>query len=325
MALNEEIFNNMLRQSIEFDSTGWETPEDVNRWSLERLWANGSHARTLKSKGMIRISGQGTLFGEALLTEAANILLNLQNLVTVMGASLEGIKTKTRSALPQRILDATSLKINLKPQRGSLVLRFSPAISPVDELSEEEFAMFGQNRTQFIDICMASTMEILNAAHATQADMDSSTFLDLITNGGPIVASALKRFASELDKDSYNINLEWTQPEVQTVRILFTAADAKFVKSLIISRQLDEDDTELVGRLVTLSSSANTKWLLEDSLGSQVTLDTSQLPPGFDVSQFHLKQNIKVLATPIVKTQFGGSASVTYRVISMEIEPSEPA
>lgn len=316
MVLNEEMLEHLRRQVLESSAPEWETVEELNRMSLEKLWSVDSHSRVLRSTGIIRISGAAAVFGEALISSAGNVLINFQNLVTATGASLEGIRSRYLSDLPRQLVALTELRLLMRPLPGSLILKVTPAMSPMDELSAEEYVLVHQERTQFIDRCVYSTMELLRAAHTLEANIDNSEFLERVTNGGPLLATTLKKFAVDVEKDDFDINLEWSEPEVQTARAVFTKGDAALVKSLIVSRELDQDPVALTGYLVTLSTESRWQLTLDD--GSQVTIDPTIIRKDTDVTVFHLKQRVKIKANAIAKIHPGGATTILYKAVSIE-------
>lgn len=292
----------------------WETPEDLNRMSIEGLWGSTHQARLVRSTGSIRVFGVNVRDHQARLDAAGQILLNLQRLVTAAGAAKEGITTN-RGQLAGTLIAATQLRLLMNPLPGSVVFEIGPEALPETELvGKDGIALFDQKRRQFVDECVVDALDLVRTAHAIGPDADDSPFVEKVTAGGPRLATAIREFAKGVEQASFDVDLEWREPDRPTERATFTKADAEHVKRLVVARELDAEDETLRGRLITLSTAR--AWQIDLGSDHIVTVDTSTLK-GVDVTQFHLSEDITVVAKPQVKEFAGGGKSITFRAISV--------
>lgn len=290
----------------------WERPQDLNRISIEGLWGV-SAARVIRSVGAIRISGASVVHHQARLDAAGYILLNFQKLVNASGASKRGIKTN-RGSLPGDVLTLTQLKLLLQPLPGSMVFEIGPESLPEVELvAEEGVAIFDQEHRQFVDECVEDAIKLVRVAHQLGPDADASEFIQLIKDGGPRVAGAVKDFARGIEQANFDVDLEWREPNRPTERATFTKSDAELVRRLVVSRELDQEQVTLHGSLVTLST--EDRWQLDIGDNHRVVIDASALPEAVDVTQFHLAEQIIVDAIPTVREMPGGGSVTTYRAV----------
>src|SRR5690606_17939338 len=84
----------------------WGEPRDLNRMSIEGLFGAGSGARTLRSSGSIRLHGVVVANHSARLDSTADVLFQLQRLVTAMGAAKRGIRS-SQGPLPGELVTLT--------------------------------------------------------------------------------------------------------------------------------------------------------------------------------------------------------------------------
>lgn len=306
----DELFNRLAASA----APKWDTPEDLNRMSIEGLWGSGHQARLVRSTGSIKIFGVNVRDHQARLDAAGHILLNLQRLVTAAGAAKEGITTN-RGQLSSSLIASTQLRLLMAPLPGSVVFEIGPEMLPETELvGAEGVALFDQRRRQFVDECVVDALELVRTAHSIGPDADDSPFVERVTAGGPRLATAIREFAKGVEQASFDVDLEWREPERPTERATFTKADAEHVKRLVVARELDADDETLRGRLITLSTAR--AWQIDLGDDHVVTVDTTSLQ-GVDVTQFHLMEDITVVAKPQVREFPGGGKSTTFRAISV--------
>ncbi|TFC44868.1 hypothetical protein E3T24_13995 [Cryobacterium sp. TmT2-59] len=312
----DELFNQLAASA----APKWETPEDLNRMSIEGLWGSTHQARLVRSTGSIRIFGVNVQDHQARLDAAGQILLNLQRLVTAAGAAKEGIKTN-RGQLSGALIASTQLRLLMNPLPGSVVFEIGPEMLPEAELiGAEGVALYDQNRRQFVDECVVDALELVRTAHSIGPDADDSPFVSKVTAGGPRLATAIREFAKGVEQASFDVDLEWREPDRATERATFTKADAIQVKRLVVARELDAETETLRGRLITLSTAR--AWQIDLGGDHIVTVDTTDLQ-GVDVTQFHLSEEITIIAKPQVREFAGGGKSITFRAIS--VTSNEPS
>ncbi len=306
----DELFNRLANTA----GPKWDTPEDLNRMSIEGLWGSSHQARLVRSTGSIRIFGVNVRDHQARLDAAGQILLNLQRLVTASGAAKEGVTTN-RGQLSASLIASTQLKLLMAPLPGSVVFEIGPETLPENELvGAEGVALFDQERRQFVDECVVDAIELMRTAHALGPDADDAPFVTKLTVGGPRLATAIREFAKGVEQASFDVDVEWREPDRPTERAMFTKSDAEQVKRLVVARELDADDETLRGRLITLSTAR--AWQIDLGDDHVITVDTTSLE-GVDVTQFHLEQYITVVARTQVREFPGGGKSTTFRAISV--------
>lgn len=110
------------------------------------------------------------------------------------------------------------------------------------------------------------------------------------------------------------MDLEWREPDRPTERATFTKADALQVKRLVSARELDQDEVTLRGRLVTLSTES--RWELDVGDGNRLTIDPTTMAADVDVTQFHLQEDITILAKPHRKDFPGGGHSTIFKAVT---------
>lgn len=292
----------------------WERPEDLNRMSIEGLWGARSPARIVRSTGSIRVAGVNVQDHQARLDAAGHILLNFQRLVNAAGAAKKGIRSN-RGALPGEVTTLTQLKLLMQPLPGSMVFEIGPETLPEAELiAEEGVAIFDQQQRQFVDECVVDAIDLVRVAHQIGPDADEGQFIQLVQEGGPRVASAVREFAKGVEQADFEVDLEWREPSHETQRATFNKADAALVRQLVVARELDQEEVTLAGTLVTLST--RDRWQLDIGDDHLVVIDATALPNAVDVTQFHLTGRIKIQAVPMVRELPGGGTVTTYRAVN---------
>lgn len=293
----------------------WDRPEDLTRMSIEGLWGSRSAARIVRSTGSIRVAGSNVRDHQARLDAAGHILLNFQRLVNAAGAAKKGIRSN-RGALPSEVTTLTQLKLLMQPLPGSMVFEIGPETLPEAELvAEEGVAIFDQAQRQFVDECVVDAIGLVRVAHQIGPDADEGQFIQLVKEGGPRVASAVKEFAKGVEQADFEVDLEWREPSRATERATFNKADATLVRQLVVARELDQEEVTLVGTLVTLSTL--NRWQIDIGDDHLVVIDPTSLPETVDVTQFRLSERIKIQAVPIVRELPGGGKVTTYRAVNV--------
>ncbi|GAA2085532.1 hypothetical protein GCM10009840_23360 [Pseudolysinimonas kribbensis] len=370
----------------------WETPRDLNRISLEALFGGGAGARTLRSSGSLRLFGVNVTNHSARLGSTADVLAQLQRLVTAVGAARRGIRS-TQGPLPGELVTLTALKIAAAPAGGSLVFDLLPESLPETELlTEGNVAIFDQAQRQFLDECFEDALRLVGAAHSIGPDADAQpeqraveraaeraavepldgiaittnlrivgfesdeesaaavfeqlgaevvaptteqpasdleallpdeletakaqAFIERVREGGPRLATAVRKFAKAIESADFDVDLEWREPNTATRRATFTQHDARLVRHLVVSRELEVDTQEVTGRLITLSE--KTAWQL--AVGSDdetiVRIDASKLTKAVREA-FHLNQLVTIKARTVQRSLPGGGITTTFQAVTV--------
>lgn len=306
--------DDLLRSIAGLDPIPWSRPSDLNRISFQSLFDEQSTGRTIRSAGAIRVFGQAVANHQARIDSAGHILLNFQRLVSASGGFLRGV-TSNRGALPAEITTLTQLHLAASARLGSVVFDLIPESLPSTELADPHgTALFDHRRRQFVDEAVDHALSIVRSAHELGPDADNSRFVELVTAGGPRLASAVREFATGVEAADFDVDLEWREPARATTRATFTTTDAKFVKTVIAARDLDSEPTSVAGRLITLSVAR--AWQLDVGDGHLVTVDVTHLE-GVDLTEYHLDQAVVIQAIPRVRQFPGGAASTTFIATSI--------
>jgi|GEM_PF-2934545 len=154
-------------------------------------------------------------------------------------------------------------------------------------------------------------------------DLDTAearTFVERVREGGPRLATAVRTFARAIESADFDVDLEWREPNRATLRAQFTRHDASLVRRLVVSRDLEVELQELVGRLITLSTMR--AWQLAVGQDAVLTVDASKLEHSVR-SAFHLEEQVKIRARAIQRSLPGGGISTTFEAVSVESLESE--
>ncbi|KYJ97530.1 hypothetical protein AUV07_14975 [Microbacterium sp. CH1] len=203
----------------------------------------------------------------------------------------------------------------MQPLLGSMVFEVGPETLPEAELiAEGGVAIFDQRQRQFVDECVVDAIGLVRVAHQIGPNADEGEFIQLVQEGGPRVASAVREFARGVEQADFEVDLEWREPSHETQRATFNKADAALVRQLVVARELDQEQVSLAGTLVTLST--RDRWQLDIGDDHIVVIDATALPNAVDVTQFHLTGRIKIQAVPMVRELPGGGTVTTYRAVN---------
>jgi len=306
----------LLNKLISGTELNWRTPSDLSNLSFESHQNIASPVRASQSRGTLRIYGPNIPSHDARMDSAGLALINFQKLVTTAGAVRRGFKA-LKGRIREDITSLTQLRIFVPMRAGSVVFDFAPEVSPLEELNPNgAIPIFGENRTQFIDLCVKDTLDLLASAKELGVDADPSEFLKAIETGGPRLAKAVKDFALSIEQADFDIDLSWQEPTKAAMSTSLSRSDAVFIRQIIQGRELDVEPIELTGQLVTLSTVK--AWQIEVAHETVVTLDASAIA-GPGTHRFALRDQVKVLAIAKTKEFPGGGTTTTYIVKSISL------
>lgn len=315
MATDERpLYAALLANAADGPSTvTWRTPSDLARMGIESMVADreGS-ARSLSSRGSLRLHGPAVLGNSAELADVGAITVSWQRAVAAVGASLEGVKS-LRGRIPGDINRRCALILTSSPAAGSLVLNIAPKSNPLPEAEPNgQPAMIDAPRP-LSDRASETLINLCEAlGHAGPEDVDSAAanLRDL----GPRVASALRGLASAVANSQVNLDVAWEEPQTPTVRSTWTTAEADWVRNFVDGRDLDAEEDVVVGRARTVSDSE--RWLLEVD-GETVRVDASALELQ-DVRKVRPGDEVTLTVHISQRQQPDGTVRVTRTAVSLD-------
>lgn len=143
---------------------------------------------------------------------------------------------------------------------------------------------------------------------------EAHTFIQQVREGGPRLATAVRTFAKAVESADFDVDLEWREPNKATLRAQFTRHDARLVRRLVVSRDLEVELQDLVGRLITLSTTK--AWQLAVGQDAVLTVDASKLEHSVR-SALHLEEQVTIRARAIQRSLPGGGTSTTFEAVSV--------
>ena len=283
MGSPEYNVDDLERQLLAHPSeTSWATADDVARLSLESLLEDQRLVRTMPSRGVLRFSGEGVKQSTAPLPDVIRALRHFQRLTTAIAAADEGdIKLgKQPSAAVDR---NTRLLVSGSPGQGSLVFELAPEMPPTREVSSLDgplplFVSEGQYDQQ-IDKAIDSAIELMDEGSRVPIDPAGSEFLSRLSTLGPRAASSVRDFAKALAGASFDADVEWRQPNRPTRRVHLTSSKAELIAQVIETAELDIDEVDIEGVVLTVSTVQKQAWLIERGVDDLVSVRHGQLPP----------------------------------------------
>lgn len=294
----------------------WRTPDDLARRAFEAVADESAPGRTLISSGTLHLAGEGVAGSSARMTAVGETMMTFQRLVTAVGASQEGF-TALRGAYPAALLAKTHLSLVASPYVGSVVLDFTPEITPAAELSPDgQVPLIDEVRTQRTDEAVTEVVEMLEKARALGPDADEGPLLAELVERGPRVAAALREFTKTLAASDFETDLTWREPGKPTRRAVLPAADAGRLASLIASRELDHGEAIIDGIIHTVSD--KTALAIETADGTWEYVKGSKLPTDV-LKAVPYGSRVRVVADTVEVTKPGGEVSVKYTAKSITV------
>lgn len=290
----------------------WTDPDELNRVSIEAHQDRDNDVRVLPSHGRLRLFGEAIQDHSVDIDAAAKLLINFQKAVRAWGASMKGIKA-LRGKLPLDVFNLTQLRIQASPLPGSVIFQLQPGSMPTEELSDEGYKLFDREIDQLVDQSVLAVIAVLNIAEQDSPDGGEVGFIQIITDAGPRVASAVRDLADSAQRANLGMDFKWAIPHKTAEGVKLSAQSARWITQVIRSRDLDSELVEFEGKLVTLS---NLKAWQVDIGDSIVPIDMAELSQ--DLSEFHLNQMVRIRALQSARDFPGGQ--VSYRYIATLIE-----
>jgi len=301
--------SNILDQPLTTDAA------ELGRMSVEAMVIKqeGS-ARSIRSEGSLRISGDGVIGNSAPLDVVGKIALAWQKAVITIGASIEGIRSPL-GKVPKEIGLRTRLNLVASPSPGSIILRVSPLQDPLTESEPNGNRTMIDAPRPLADQAVNSLIDLLNEANNSRpSDLDD--FANHVQSLGPRVGSAVVQFVREIDKGNLTLEAFWREPQAAAIFTRIDASGARFIATFIEGRELDGVEETLVGTLATVSVSE--RWLVELEDGA-VHMDASGLSSEVP-AQWRVGQRVKLSVLITIREQPDGATRRKFTILNVEEE-----
>lgn len=308
---DEERFLQIIWDAV--PEATWQTPEDLGRMSFEALVAENNSGRVLNSKGELHLTGKGVTGHQAPLKAVADVMKDFQSLIDAAGAKIKGLST-IAGKLPAEVTEFTCLNLQTAPQPGSLRLLITPAKSATEELPEDR-ALPGmeESEDQLTDQAMNLAIDLFT--QGLEAGPVADSFAEKVQEQGPRVASALKKLATTLSDANFDTDIAWEQPGAPTRRVHLKEADCTRIASIITGRELDEQQTVIIGTVDTISV-GKTSLIIEDAQGVKIRIERGDLSDK-DLEGVTVNERVHVeVIEKLVKTSSGLTKS-EYRALKI--------
>ena len=271
-------------------------------------------ARSIRSEGSLRISGDGVVGSSAPLEVVGKIALAWQKAVITIGASIEGIRSPL-GKVPIDIGLRTRLNLVASPLPGSIILRISPVQNPLVESEPNGNRALVDPPRPLADQAVNSLIDLLNEANNSQLS-DLDRFANHVQSLGPRVGSAVVNFAKEIDKGNLTLEAYWREPQAAMISTRINALGARFIATFIEGRELDGVEETLVGTLATVSVSE--RWLVELEDGA-VHMDASGLSSEVP-SKWRVGQRVRLRVVVTIREQPDGATRKKFTILDVDEE-----
>ena len=278
-----------LLESLGFDENEkYDLPEDLNELSTSSLrgFINQtflSHS-AVQATALIHVTGPSVVGHSAPLRTVGSFMVHLQAAFDSVGASIAGFKS-LRGSIPSSLAKRTELALVASPLPGSVLLEVAPTKPRLEDLYPEGETLFDLEETIGAKPLADSAFEELASLMSELAvgEPDQDKFVEHLSDLGPRVASSVQRLCDAVDKDGIDVDFEWRPPSGVRKRVCVTHAYAKFVSMVIKNACVDTEPVEVVGTLVTVTTSDKDRLRVrEDAIdggAKEVTFHIGDIPP----------------------------------------------
>lgn len=298
------------------------TPEEASERSLRAFVAEQAGedaAEQGESHGLIHFTGPAVIGHSAPISAVGNALTSMQSAIDAIGAAIEGFSS-LGGQIPNRVKARTELRMNASPLAGSVVIDVRPSMSREEDLYPDGPALFdldNQGARPLADECLEDFLGILSS---TGEDSDShDKFIELLSGYGPRTSSAIREFCSSLERDSLDVDFRWVEPKKQPIKSQMSHARAKSVASVIKDADIEVEDIELTGVLVTSTMSKKDKLRIRLGDGTEKILSLGKIAAQ-DIAKYHPGETVKVIAEHRIGRYAGGREKDWY--IGVSIKPA---
>ncbi|WP_133756075.1 hypothetical protein [Naumannella halotolerans] len=202
---------------------------------------------------------------------------------------------------------------------GSLALSIAAKPDPEAEISPGGQDALVSPPRPLVDRASEALIGVM-AQFATRDAVDD-TLAATLTLHGSRFTSALRNLADAIARGGFDFQARWEEPYFPTQRVTWTTSTARDARGFIDGRDLDAEETELAGTLVTISN--RERWLLDtadpDSDDGVTTVKLSATNITDEVAR-SLSVGDEVTVHAIVKTRMqpDGRTHSSYQALAVE-------
>ena len=298
-------------------------PADVTRWAIEDHVRSlqPDPGRTLKSRGVLRLHGEGVEGNSAPLQAVGDVAMKFQDLIDAMGSSLRGVKT-AKGRLPNDVLKRTKLDLVASPAAGSGALIVAPHSDPAEETAPEgQVSLFSEDSRQLADQAIEATLNLLELG--SRPDPVADDFVERIQEWGPRVASAILKASNSFSKRNFDLEISWKEPSKKGANLDVTAEQFGRIFSVIDRRELTQEDIVFVGKIQTVSNVVDLDLEIVNAAAETelIKLSREELE-GRIPSDLQLDEEVKVQARADYTLAAGGTLDIEY--FALEVTRASP-
>lgn len=286
------------------DESFFDDVNEIARASIERHMEEVAGRTRRNSNGVLRLTGDGVIGHSISLSAASSMLFNFQQLVTAIGASLEGNRS-SRGKLPKAVKEETELNLTASPMPGSVVLNFEPNHSEQSKDSGSQFALPLDNteKTSKPPLAERAVDEFLALFGFADLDGEGNQVIDGVEKAGPRVTKALEEFSSALIRHDIDVDLKWQRKGGRRQRILIKSKQAKTLTELLQEMETKTGNISVVGRIQKISDypgetievrviERESSDFIDEDFPTSITVD---IPRNLaDISKFHIRETVEM-------------------------------
>lgn len=279
--------NAMLKELGFDENASYELPEDLNELSVSSLRGFVDQAylqHSAEFTALIHVTGPAVNGHSAPLRSIGDFMIHLQAAFDSIGASIEGFKS-LGGAIPSVLAKRTELSLVASPLPGSVMLEVAPTKPRLEDLYPYGNALFDVEEVIDAKPLADSAFEELSSliSDLTTDQPDQDKFVNHLAELGPRVASNVRALCDAVDRGAIDVDFEWRSPSGDRKKVIVDHTLAKFVSTIIKSTEIDIENVEIEGVLVTITTS-NKDHLriredLDDGSSNEVTLPIGEIPP----------------------------------------------
>lgn len=234
---------------------------DIGRHSLEAFVETRDRtSRVLSSRGHIRLTGAGVQGNTVPLDDLGSLSQTWQKAVSATAAALLNFKSH-RGRLSSDIVRRSQLLLESSPAAGSVMLNIVPKSDPLEESEPQGMEPLFDESRPLADQAMQRLLAALSAVSDSADEADSDSIEKHLKELGPRVSSTLAALAAIVERSHIVVEASWMEPSQTTLRSTIRPSEAKYLRSVIEGRKLDEEPLTLEAVVRTVSDTDS--WRLD--------------------------------------------------------------
>jgi hypothetical protein len=283
--------------------------------SLEALRRDLDGVEVSRSVGATRLYGAGVEEHAAPLASTGSFMVNLQKLVSAIGASLRGHRS-ARGPLPTAISALTRMNLSAAPGQGSIIFSLDSAVDPADErYPAGQIDLVESSGGEPDELLLERSIREVGRLLSTAGSSDPDAIGALLELHGPKVAEAARALADTLWTARFDLDLSWSPPGRARVQASIRPADARFLSEVVEGRELDAEPVTIRGVLRTATTAQKIIHIEVDD-GDLIPVNRNEIPIPRNLYQAPVVADVleKVRALP------DGRSRVTRRLRSIALD-----